>query len=282
MSIQTFEALQSDVGDSFDSFLDELYSALDRIVDMLNGASDLASTAVSVLNPFDGLNPFSSDVKRAIDKWNDEILPATEEMISELVDNVWDAVGDLAGRPLDLLEYADAFNEVKAQIYTASDMSQKLVLLSGSWGGFAFENYRVVATGQDAALRDFSLAMDTGGTLTSGVANQILNLWRELSGEFLGWTADLLGIFSKATEVDSILTFETPAILQTAQVIWQNVIDLGDILTEYLIEQATTGSNSWQQLTNGARGIPDNKWPVVEEGNSDVINNPGSWTPQSA
>lgn len=273
MSIQTFEALQDSVEDSFQTFLDDLYDELDRIVDMLNGA------AGSFAEFIDDILPGGGAVDEAIDKWNDEILPNTEDMIDRLIDEVWDAVGDLAGRPLSLLDYSRAFNEVKAQIYTEGDMTQKLVLVSGSWSGFAFENYRAVATTQDAALRDFSLAMDAGATLTSAAANQILNLWRQLATEFLSWSADLLGIFSKATEVDAILSFEVPAIFSTAQVIWQNIIDLGDILTEFLIEQATTGATSWQQLANGARGIPQNRWPMVEEGNSDVINDPGSWTP---
>lgn len=272
--VQTFEELQDTLGESFQGYLDDLYDELDRIVDMLNGAAGSFADFISFINPFD-----SNVIDRAIDKWNDEILPTTEEMIDRLIDEVWDAVGDLAGRPLDLLEYSRAFNQVKAQIYTEGDMAQKLVLLSGSWSGFAFENYRAVATTQDAALRDFSLAMDAGATLTSAAANQILNLWRRLTTEFLSWGADLLGLFSQATEVDAVLSFEVPAVFSTAQVIWQNIIDLGDILVEFLIEQATTGATSWQQLANGARGIPQNKWPMVEEGNSDVINDPGAWTP---
>jgi len=272
--VQTFEELQDTLGESFQGYLDDLYDELDRIVDMLNGAAGSFADFISFINPFD-----SNVIDRAIDKWNDEILPTTEEMIDRLIDEVWDAVGDLAGRPLDLLEYSRAFNQVKAQIYTEGDMAQKLVLLSGSWSGFAFENYRAVATTQDAALRDFSLAMDAGATLTSAAANQILNLWRRLTTEFLSWGADLLGLFSQATEADAVLSFEVPAVFSTAQVIWQNIIDLGDILVEFLIEQATTGATSWQQLANGARGIPQNKWPMVEEGNSDVINDPGAWTP---
>ena len=274
MTVQTFEALQDAVEETFQQFLDDLYDELDRIVDMLNGAAGSFADFVSFVNPFD-----SNVIDRAIDKWNDEILPETERVIGELIDNVWDAVGDLAGRPLSLLDYSRSFNEVKAQIYTAGDMSQKLVLLSGYWDGFAWQNYERVATRQDEALRDFSLAMDAGATLTSGVANQILGLWLDLTTEFLSWGADLLSIFAAASEADAILTFEVPAIFTTASIVWQNIIDLGNILTNYLIEQATTGANSWQQLANGARGLPQNLWPTVDEGNSDVINDPGSWTP---
>jgi hypothetical protein len=281
-TIQTFEELTGDIEDKLQQFCDDLNSAMDRIVDMLNGAADFGSTLVSVVNPFDGLNPFDSAVSHAIDKWNDEILPAIHEMWDELQTQVWDAIGDLAGRPLKLLDYSRSFNQVKARIYTEGDMSQKLVLVSGAWSGFAYENYHAVAVTQDAALRDFSLAMDAGATLTSGVANQILNLWRELSAEFLGWTADLLGCFEKATEVDAIISFEIPAMFDLAQAVWQAIIDIANILAQYLIEQATTGANSWQQLASGARGVPQNRWPMVEEGNSDVINNPGNWTPQSA
>jgi uncharacterized protein YukE len=281
-TIDTFEGLQDDVYDKLGQFCDDLNAAIDRIVDMLDDASDVVSTAISVLNPFDGLNPFDSAVKRAIEKWNNEILPAIEQMWDELQTNVWDAVGDLAGRPLDLLDYSHAFNRVKANIYTEGDMAQKLTLLSGSWSGFAFRNYQTVATGQDAALRDFSLAMDAGATLTADAANKILTLWEQLSTQFLGWTADLLGCFEKATEVDAIVTFEIPAMFDLAQGVWQAIIDIADILAQFLITQATTGANSWQQLALGARGLPQNHWPMVEEGNSDVINDPGEWAPQTA
>lgn len=281
-TIDTFEGLQDDIFDKLTQFCDDLNAAIDRIVNMLEDASDFLSSLGSVLNPFDGLNPFQSTVVRAIEKWNNEILPAILEMWDELQTNVWDAVGDLAGRPLNLLDYSRAFNRVKANIYTEGDMSQKLVLLSGSWSGFAFDNYRAVATTQDNALRDFSLAMDAGATLTADVANQILMLWEQLSTQFLGWTADLLGCFEKATEADAIVTFEVPAMFDLAQAVWQAIIDIADILAQFLINQATTGANSWQQLATGARGLPQNRWPMVEEGNSDVINDPGSWTPQSA
>ena len=132
------------------------------------------------------------------------------------------------------------------------------------------------------ALRDLSLALDAGAVLTSNAAAKILTLWKDLASKFLGWTADLIGCFSKATEADAIVSFEIPAAFDLAKVIWQNIVDLAELLVTFMIDQATTASTSWQQLASGARGLPQNKWPMVEEGNSDAMNDPGNWEPQSA
>lgn len=276
MTVDTFEALQGEISDDIGTFIDELNAQIERIANMLDDAAN------GVVTRLFGLWPGESSIDKAIDKWNNEIHPAIVDMAGELQDDVWDAIGDLSGRPLNLLEYSRSFNEVKGTIYRSGDMAQKMVLLQGSWSGFAFDNYKVVGTNQDTALMNMSLAMDAGGTLTADVANKILSLWSELTNEFLGWTADLLGTFEKATEADAIITFEVPAMFDLAQAVWQAIIDIAKILADYVREQATNGANGWQQLASGARGFPENKWPMVEEGNSDVINDPESWNPLTA
>ena len=276
-SPQTFEDLSDEVYDLLTEFADSLNQEIDRIVGMLNDAAGSIGDFISHLNPFD-----DNTIEKAIDKWNNEISPKITEMWNQLQDNVWDAVGDLAGRPLQLLAYYKAFNEVKSTIYREGDLAQKMVIFQHDWTGYAADNYKVVATTEDTALMNLSLAFDAGGTLTSGAAKQILDLWTQLCSEFLGWTADLLGCFKTATDAGSILTFEVPTIFEAAKAIWQAIIDLGTILTKFLVEQATSGVNSWQQLAAGARGLPGNTWPMVEEGNSDVMNDPGNWRPQSA
>jgi hypothetical protein len=275
MTISLYEDLLDGIEEDLGDFIDQVNDEIRRIADMLNSAASGIGGFIDDILPGD-------TVDRAIDRWNEEIHPWILDMCQQVQENVWDAVGDLAGRPQNLIDYAADFSSVKATIYREGDLAQKMVIFNHDWQGYAAENYRVVATTEDAALRDLSLAMDAGATLTTNVATRILTLWRELASQFAGWIGDLIGCFKVATEADAIITFEIPAAFELAKAIWENIVELAEIFVDFLIEQATTASTSWQQLASGARGLPQNKWPMVEEANSDVMNDPGNWTPQSA
>ena len=271
---QYYEDLTNGISDDMQTFCDNLNEQIQRIVKMLtDAASGFVAGVVDI---------FSDKVDDAIDRWNNEIHPWIMDTWDQIQTNVWDAVGDFAGRPLSLIDYAEAFSTVKAKIYVEGDLTQKMVIFQHDWQGYAAENYKAVATTEDGGLRDLSLAMDAGATLASNAAAKILTLWKDLAAKFLGWTADLIGCFEKATEADAIISFELPAAFNLAKAIWQNIIDIAELLVAFMIDQATTASTSWQQLASGARGLPQNKWPMVEEGNSDAMNDPGNWEPQSA
>jgi len=273
MSIEVYEDLVDGIEEDLDQFVDDINEQIQRIAGFLNDAASGFAGFLDDILPGDA-------VDRAIERWNNEIHPWILDTTQQVFDNVWDAVGDLAGRPQSLIQYASAFSEVKATIYNPGDLAQKLVIFNHDWRGYAADNYRVVATTEDGGLRDLSLAFDAGATMTAAVANQILTLWRKLAKEFLGWVGDLIGCFKTATEADAIITFELPAAFDLAKAIWTNIVDLADILVEFLINQATTAAISWQQLASGARGLPQNKWPMIEEANSDVMNDPTHWIPQ--
>lgn len=275
MTISYYEDLTDGIAEDLETFCEQLGDQIERIAGFLNDAASGLSGFIDAILPGD-------TVKRAIERWNNEIHPWIMETWDEICTNVWDAVGDLAGRPMALIDHAAKFSAVKAKIYVEGDLAQKMVIFNHDWQGYAADNYKVVATTEDGGLRDLSFAMDAGATLTTAAANKILTLWRQLSKEFLGWTADLIGCFEKATEADAIISFELPAAFDLAQNIWQNIIDIADILVAFLIEQATTAATSWQQLASGARGLPQNTWPMVEEGNSDAMNDPDNWAPRSA
>jgi len=275
MAIELFEELVDGIDTEMDNFLNDINEQIVRIAGFLNDAASGISGFIDDILPGD-------TVDRAIEKWNNEIHPWLMDTIDEVFTNVYDAVGDLAGRPMNLIDYAHQFSSVKATIYQAGDLSQKMVIFNHDWTGYAAENYRAVATTEDTALRDLSLAMDAGATLTAGAANKILTLWRQLAREFASWIGDFIGCFEKATEADAIISFEIPAAFELAKAIWNNIADIADLLVEFLVSQSTTDATSFQQLASGARGVPENRWPMVEEGNSDVMNDPGNWVPQSA
>lgn len=273
-TISYYDELTNGIEDDLAKYVDEMNEQIQRIADMLN---DAASGFFGFIADI-----FSDTVDDAIDRWNNEILPWIQTTTQQIFTNVRDAVGDLAGRPMDLIAYAGYFSDVKATIYQPGDLNQKMAIFNHDWQGYAADNYKAVATTEDTGFLNLSLAMDAGATLTTAAANQILTLWRKLAREFLGWIGDFIGCFEKATEADAILSFELPAAFDLAKAIWNNIADLADILVEFLINQATTAATSWQQLASGARGLPQNKWPMVEEANSDVMNDPGNWTPRTA
>jgi hypothetical protein len=268
--IQYFDELTNGIREDLDSFITDLNKQIKRIAQML-------SDAASGIGGFFG--SIFGDIDEAIDKWNNEIHPAIIKMADDVITNVWDAVGDLAGRPMSLIDYAGAFSDVKAKVYKQGDLTQKMVIFQHDWKGYAADNYKAVATTEDTGLLNLSLAMDAGSTLTMAAANRILTLWRKLAKEFLGWVGDILACFEKATEADSIITFEVPAMIEIAKTVYGNIVDLADILVEFLVEQCTTAAITWRQLANGSRGLPQNKWPMVEEANSDAMNDPRNWQP---
>lgn len=270
--ISYFEDLTNGIEEDLDSFLEDINGEIVRIANMLNDAASGFGAWVADI--------FSDTVDDAIDRWNNEIHPWILETTTEIFTNVRDAVGDLAGRPMSLIDYAGYFSSVKATIYQPGDLSQKMTIFNHDWSGYGAENYKTVATTEDTGFLNLSMAMDAGATLTSAAANKILTLWRELAREFLSWIGDFIGCFSKATEADAIISFEIPAAFELAKAIWNNIADIADILVAFLIDQATTAATSWQQLASGARGLPQNKWPMVEEANSDAMNDPGNWVPQ--
>lgn len=269
--VSTYEELCRGIEDDLGTFIDQINEQIHRIASMLNdAASGFIAGVVDI---------FSDKVDDAIDRWNNEIHPWILDTVDQVLTNVRDALGDLAGRPLSLIDYANAFSDVKARIYVPGDLNQKMAIFNHDWQGYAAENYKAVATTEDTAFLNLSVAMDAGSTLAMAAANRILTLWRNLAKEFLGWVGDLIGCFEKATEADSIISFELPAAFDLAQAIWNNVVDVADIITAFLVEQNTTAAIAWKQLANGSRGLPQNRWPMVEEANSDVMNDPGNWTP---
>ncbi|HEY3016078.1 MAG TPA: hypothetical protein VGJ41_13255 [Nocardioides sp.] len=268
--VSYFEDLCDGIQEDMETFATDLNNQIKRIADMLNDAA-------SGIGGFFG--HLFGDIDDAIDKWNNEILPAIDRMWDDVLTNVWDAVGDLAGRPMSLIDYAKAFSDVKAKIYVEGDLAQKMVIFQHDWKGYAADNYKAVATTEDTGLLNLSMAMDAGSTLTTTAANKILTLWRKLAKEFLGWVGDVLACFEKATEADAIISFEVPAMIEIAKTVYGNIVDLADILVEFLIEQCTTASVTWRQLANGSRGLPQNKWPMVEAANADVLNDPHNYQP---
>jgi hypothetical protein len=238
---------------------------------MLNGALG------SIGEFFDDILPGGGTVDKAVDKWNDEILPAIEQGMSELHTKLSEAVNSLAGNPLELQNFAETFVSARATLYEQRSYGEIAEGVSGAWSGNAFDKYKVVAGEQNDALLALSMALQDGGRATSDAAHKILELWRKLVYEFASFYTDIINLLGSATDASKILSFEVPVILEAIAYVWQKVVNIADLLLEFMTSQATTDSLNWLALTTGARGLPDNEWPPISETASDSINNPDNW-----
>lgn len=268
---QTFDAMIDDLNEKYADFQDDFWGAVDKIVDMLNGA------AGSIGEFFDDILPGGGTVDKAIDYWNDELLPSIESGMSEVQTKLSDAVNSLAGNPLELQGYAETFVDAKSSLYKQRSFGETAQGVSGAWAGAAFDKYTVVASEQNDALLSLANALQEGGTATTDAAHKILELWRKLIYEFASFGTDVINILASATDASKILSFEVPVILESIAYVWQKVVNIADLLLEFMTAQATTDSLNWRSLTTGADGLPGNIWPPISETASDSMNNPGNW-----
>lgn len=270
-----FEDLVSTISEQTTKFIDDLVDGANRIADMLDDASS------GVSGFFDDILPGDA-VDKAIEKWNNEIQPAIQEGVDKVRTEVQQAVDQLAGNPMDLIDYSNAYADAKTKLYRAQTLDQLLLSLSNAWEGQAYDAYALVAGEQNTALHDLTTALENGATQTNAAAQKILTLWKDLAHQYLGFGADILDILASATNASNVISFEVPTILQAISKVWNKILDIADILVEFMIGQATEDSLSWRMLNNGSDGLPQNQWPVVLESTSDAINDPHNWEAQPA
>ena len=251
--------------------IDEIVDEAGKIADMLNGA------AGSFGQFLDDILPGENELEHAIDKWNNDLCPAIEQGINSLSQNVQSAVDRLAGNPMDLKQYAENFANAKVDLYKPGSMAQKITTLGQSWEGNAYDAYSTVATEQDEALHAISTALESGATNIMAAANKILDLWRQLVREFTGFQSDIIRLLASATDASKVLTLEVPTILEAIAVIWDKINNIADILADFMIGQATTDALNWLMLKNGSDGLPENRWPAIEEDSSDTMDDPKAW-----
>lgn len=267
----TFADFLNDFNEKYMKFQQDFIDACGDIVDMLNDA------AGSIGEFFDDILPGGGTVDKAIDKWNDEINPALGQAFTEIQTKVNEAVNDLVGSPLDLQTWAEAYAGAKSDLYKQRSFGETAAAVSGKWSGPAFEKYDVVDTEQNDALLALANALTEGGKLTSAAANKILTLWRKLIYEFASFGSDILSILSSATNASNIISFEVPTILEACAKVWQKVVNIVDLLMEFMISQGTTDTINWIALAEGATGLPGNQWPPISEAASDTMNDSDNW-----
>ncbi|PUA83040.1 hypothetical protein [Nocardioides currus] len=267
----TFSDLWVQFGEEWDKFQEDYWDNIDKCVKTINDA-------LSGVGQFlDDILPGENKAEMACDKWNDEIWPALRDGYQEIVDKVEDAVNDLAGNPLDMQNYAEAFVTAKADLSTQRGYLEASRGITESWTGEAFIKYDVVSGEQYDALKLLGDALTEGGKLTSAAAKKILQLWADLIHQFASFYTDILNILSEGTSVENIFSFEVPVIISAIAKVWQKVADITKLLLDFMLAQATTDTTDWLSLASGSGGLPNNEWPPISESASDTINDPNNW-----
>lgn len=268
---KTFADLLEQFNEKYAAFQEDYWNAVQKIVDMLNNASE------SFGQFLDDILPGENEVENAIKKWNDEILPAIEKAMKDIQRELQEAVNKLAGNPLDLQSWAESYVDAQGMIFKQRNEVEIASDVENAWSGSAFEKYKAVSSVQLAHMEKLGEALEEGGKLTSDAALKILDLWRKLVNEFASYGTDILEIFASATDASKVISFEVPTILEAAAKVYQKVINITDILLEFMNSQATTDSINWKALANTSGGVADNTWPPISEGASDTMNDPGNW-----
>jgi hypothetical protein len=271
---KTFADLLEQFNEKYAQFQKDFWDEVDRVAHMLNDAASGFGHFLSTINPFDG-----DTVDKAIDFWNHEIFPKLDQGMVDIQNQLQKAVNDLAGNPGDLEIWAENYVTAQGLIFKQRNTDEIASDISAAWTGEAARKYGVVAGVQVASIEKLGEALEEGGKLTSNAANKILELWRKLLYEFASYGTDIIEILASATDASKVLSFEVPVILEAIAKVYQKVIDIGDLLLEFMNSQATTDTVNWLALQNTSGGLAGNEWPAISEGASDVINNSGNWTP---
>ncbi len=244
-------------------------------------AGKLEDAANGVLATLGHLIPGESDAEKAIKKWNDELQPAIQEGIYQVRDEVQKRVEQLAGNPMDLIDYSEAYIGAKATLYQRNTIEQDIEALGFTWDGNAYAAYRTAGTLQNDALLALANNLQEGGKLARAGADQILTLWLDLWENFADYQAGAISVIGSCADVGKALGAWVSTIADAIALIWTTINKLLITLTRFWKDQKTVAAMNWEVLAAGFDGMPGNKWPMISETTSDTMNDPGNW-PQSA
>lgn len=280
----------------YDGFLEEVRKRLDEladgVVDKLNAMGDVLEEAAShfdwgyVLFPipkliWDGLT--SDDVERAIDKFNDEILPQVQDKADEVIADIRKVVGTLAGDPPGLKQLSFDYAACKAKlVYPAPSIESEIQQLGKHWQGDGFAAYSAAATEQVRAMTDAATGLELAADMTSKGAAKILQLWVDLNDQLVQGVVDAVKLLSDATTVDKILSFEIPVVVSAIADLLAFVQGIAKTLEDYWVGVGFEDQLDWVELNHGTAGLPHNTWPVVHPGQVDDISDPGDWGAQAS
>lgn len=267
---------------TFYDFLDqvdaEVQRIIDDIVDKANwAAGKLEDAANSVLATLGRLVPGESDAEKAIEKWNDEICPAIEQALADIRTNVAEAIADFFGEPLDLLDYSERLIAAKNDLYTQSTLAQDIATLGTTWTGPAYTSYQTVATEQSDALLALANNLQQGGQLTAAGADTIVGFWIEIVRDLHSYSAEALSVIGGFADVGKALGGWISAAADAIALIWSTIGDVALDMVEAWKDQLTGAAVNWQVISAGFDGMAENQWPVISEGSSDAMNDPGNW-----
>jgi len=278
--ITDWDQFATEVQKRCQELFDKVWGELDRMAKVLNDAANHVDW-VGVLFPipkliWDGLT--SDDVERAIDKFNNEILPQLEQKAKDVVADITKVVGTLAGDPPGLKKLSFDYAACReALVYPAPSIQSEIQQLGKYWKGQAFSAYSLAAGEQVKAMSDAALGMERAADMTNKGAAKILQLWVDLNDKLIGGIVDVAKLLSDATTVDKILSFEIPTVVSAIGDLIAFVQSIAKTLEDYWVGVGFQDQLDWVKLNNGATGLPHNTWPVIHPGEVDDMSDPHDW-----
>lgn len=267
---QTYE----DLLDQMDTLIED---CMEDIVDKANWAGGKLADAANGVGAFFGDLFGDSEAKKALDKWNDELAPAIQEGVNKMWTEIGKAVGDLAGRPQDLIDFSEAYIAAKATLYTRNSLEQDIAALGFSWDGSAYAAYSTVGALQNDALLALSNNLQEGGKLARAGADSILGFWLDLVDNFMDYSSQAISVIGSCADVGKALGAWISTIADAIALIWGKIGDLALLLGKFFKDQKTQAAMNWELLVAGFDGMPENKWPIITETTSDTMNDPTNW-----
>ncbi|UUZ58025.1 hypothetical protein [Nocardioides sp. B-3] len=212
------------------------------IVDKANwAAGKLEDAASGVIAGLGRPVPGESEAEKAIKKWNDELQPEIQKGVNEVAQKVTDAVSDLTGNPVELIDYSKKFIAAKSTLYQQNTLMQDITNLGNTWEGAAYNSYATVAGEQNDALLALANNLQSGGDLTRDGADQILQLWLDLITNFLDYATQAISVIGSCADVGKALGAWISTIADAFALIIQKIGDVAILLGTFWKNQITLG-----------------------------------------
>lgn len=278
MAVETPEDFTDEIEQKIEGIRKKLEDGLQSCADKLNS---LAKWSL-LTGPLG-----AGGVQYAIHRFNEE-APKVWKAWDENIGKLWDEIGDLLGRPLDLRDLAADYQAARAILTAESNaISDQTVVLDLKWDGDAFDAYKQVADNQAKAVAGVAEGLDRGAQAVTDAAQGLIDLWANQIGNVIDTGADIANAVAGLGDAANALTFEAGPIVNYITALVTGAAKISLEFVHYLAGEGTQAVNTWNSLNAGIPGLPGvdqntgdgptPTWPHTNPGLSDTVNNPHEW-----
>lgn len=267
---------------SFEDFMKEMDVKIEEVRKNIADAAGTAAEALEnaangVIGTIVGLLPGESEAEKALEKWNTEIAPMIQRHLNSLKGDVTEKLVEYFGNPKAMMDWADEYTRAEASLRKSNEIEQDLTTLGFNWSGDAYVAYQTVATQQAKALDSLATTMQDGATLVRDGATQILSTWVDLLNQFVSFYGDYVSTVGSLADAGKAIGFWVSTLADMIAIGIKGVGDIAKTLADYWIQQVGNMKGSWIDVAAGGEGMPENQWPRISEGLSDVMGQSPEW-----